>query len=233
MTRQRELWERKLDTVEEYLREQRAASSSNSSEPPQSPTRQPQRRQPISEGVEMTETQQISKPTETSLRVERTFDASPEDVFDAWTNPEVLRRWWRPNPAWSTPVAEVDLRVGGRYRISMEDPETGPSITAGGEYSEVSRPRRLVYSWQWEEDDGRLGHAEHRSGGLPRRWRRRAHDRRARALGLDLRGIARLAHARLGGDPRDARGTRARERGAHVLKHRRSAACPDLDGEEI
>jgi uncharacterized protein YndB with AHSA1/START domain len=107
----------------------------------------------------MTETQQISKPTETSLRVERTFDASPEEVFDAWTNPEVLRRWWRPNPAWSTPVAEVDLRVGGRYRISMEDPENGTKHTAGGEYSEVSRPRRLVYSWQWEEEDGRLGHA--------------------------------------------------------------------------
>jgi uncharacterized protein YndB with AHSA1/START domain len=107
----------------------------------------------------MTETQQLSKPTETSLRVERTFDASPEDVFDAWTNPEVLRRWWRPNPSWTTPVAEVDLRVGGRYRISMEDPESGTKHTAGGEYSEVSRPRRLVYSWQWEEEDGRLGHA--------------------------------------------------------------------------
>ncbi len=107
----------------------------------------------------MTETQQISKPTETSLRVERTFDASPEEVFDAWTNPEVLRRWWRPNPAWTTPVAEVDLRVGGRYRISMEDPENGSKHTAAGEYSEVSRPERLVYSWQWEEEDGRLGPA--------------------------------------------------------------------------
>jgi uncharacterized protein YndB with AHSA1/START domain len=107
----------------------------------------------------MTETQQISKPTETSLRVERTFDAPREDVFDAWTNPEVLRRWWRPNPAWSTPVAEVDLRVGGRYRISMEDPESEAKHTACGEYTEVSRPQRLVYSWQWQEDDGRLGHA--------------------------------------------------------------------------
>ena len=149
----------------------------------------------------------ISKPTETSLRVERTFDASPEEVFDAWTNPEVLRRWWRPNPAWSTPVAEVDLRVGGRYRISMEDPESGTKHTAGGKYSEVSRPQRLVYSWQWEQDDGRLGHASTVDGGLPRRGGR-AHDGRARALGPRLRGIARLAHARLGGDPGDAPGTR-------------------------
>lgn len=98
-------------------------------------------------------------PTETSLRIERTYDAHAEEVFDAWTNPEVLRRWWRPNPAWTTPVAEVDLRVGGRYLISMEDPESGSKHTAGGEYSEVNRPRRLVYSWQWEQEDGQFGPA--------------------------------------------------------------------------
>ena len=61
--------------------------------------------------------------SETSLRVERTYDASPEEVFDAWTNPEVLRRWWAVHPEGTTPIAEVDLRVGGRYRLSMESPE--------------------------------------------------------------------------------------------------------------
>lgn len=101
---------------------------------------------------------EMTKPTDTSLRIERTFDAPSEEVFDAWTNPEVLRRWWRPNPAWVTPVAEVDLRVGGRYRISMEDPESGTRHTAGGEYNEISRPRRLVYTWQWEQADGQAGH---------------------------------------------------------------------------
>lgn len=108
--------------------------------------------------TEMTETTATTKPTETSLRVERTFDASVEEVFDAWTNPEVLRRWWKPNPAWVTPLAEVDLRVGGRYRVGMEDPENGTKHTAAGEYSEVSRPTRLVYSWQWEQGGGQSGH---------------------------------------------------------------------------
>jgi uncharacterized protein YndB with AHSA1/START domain len=102
---------------------------------------------------------EITKPNETSLRLQRTYDAPAEDVFDAWTNPEVLRRWWKANPAWITPVAEVDLRVGGRYRISMEDPESGKKYTAGGEYSEVSRPNRLVYSWQWEQENGELSHS--------------------------------------------------------------------------
>jgi uncharacterized protein YndB with AHSA1/START domain len=94
--------------------------------------------------------------SETSLRVERSYDASPEEVFDAWTNPEVLRRWWAVHPDGSTPIAEVDLRVGGRYRLSMESPD-GERHTVQGEYHEVDRPHRLVYSWQWELDAGGLG----------------------------------------------------------------------------
>ncbi|HTA31894.1 MAG TPA: SRPBCC domain-containing protein [Solirubrobacteraceae bacterium] len=101
----------------------------------------------------------MSATDSTTLRLERTFDAPAEDVFDAWTNPEVLRRWWGPGPTWRTPVAEVDLRVGGRYRLSMEDPDVGTSLTVTGEYREVRRPERLVYSWSWEED----GHAGHES----------------------------------------------------------------------
>jgi len=61
--------------------------------------------------------------SDTSLRIERSFDATPEEVFDAWTSPEVLRRWWAAHPQGSTPVAEVDLRAGGRYRLSMESPD--------------------------------------------------------------------------------------------------------------
>jgi uncharacterized protein YndB with AHSA1/START domain len=56
------------------------------------------------------------------LRIQRTFDAPVERVFDAWTSEEVLRRWLRGMPGWETPTAEVDLRVGGRIRIVMRDP---------------------------------------------------------------------------------------------------------------
>jgi uncharacterized protein YndB with AHSA1/START domain len=94
--------------------------------------------------------------SETSLRIERSYDASPEEVFDAWTNPEVLRRWWAVHPQGTTPVAEVDLRPGGRYRLSMQGPD-GERHTVQGEYHEVDRPNRLVYSWQWELDAGGLG----------------------------------------------------------------------------
>lgn len=93
----------------------------------------------------------------TALRLERTFQASAEDVFDAWTSPEVLRRWWIADSSWRAPVAEVDLRVGGEYTLSMEDPATGARHTVRGEYQEVRRPERLVYSWSWELDAGGQG----------------------------------------------------------------------------
>jgi uncharacterized protein YndB with AHSA1/START domain len=100
----------------------------------------------------------MSASDSTILRVRRTFDARAEEVFDAWTNPEVLRRWWGANPSWRTPVADVDLRVGGHYRLSMEDPDAGTVHTVVGEYQEVRRPRRLVYSWCWEQGGEVTGH---------------------------------------------------------------------------
>ncbi len=100
----------------------------------------------------------MSELTATDLRLERTIEASPEEAFDAWTNPEVLRRWWAADPTWVTPIAEVDLRVGGRYRLSMEDPVSGTTHTVVGEYREVQRPERLVYSWSWERSDGQPDH---------------------------------------------------------------------------
>jgi uncharacterized protein YndB with AHSA1/START domain len=100
----------------------------------------------------------VTETDSTGMCLERTFAASAEEVFDAWTDPEVLRRWWAAGPDWRTPVAEVDLRVGGRYRLSMEDPATGAQHTVGGEYREVRRPQRLVYSWSWEQDGQEPAH---------------------------------------------------------------------------
>jgi uncharacterized protein YndB with AHSA1/START domain len=88
------------------------------------------------------------------LRLERTFSAPAEAVFDAWISPEVLRRWWPAGTNWETPVAEVDPRVGGRLRLVMRSPE-GEEFGGSGEYLEIDRPKRLVYSWTW---DGHAGH---------------------------------------------------------------------------
>lgn len=94
----------------------------------------------------------IETQGEIELRVSRRFEASRERVFDAWTNPEVLRRWWAAGESWDTPLAEVDLRPGGRYRLSMRDPASGAVHTVAGEYTEVEPPERLAYSWAWESE---------------------------------------------------------------------------------
>jgi uncharacterized protein YndB with AHSA1/START domain len=85
------------------------------------------------------------------VRIERTFDAPAEDVFDAWTSVEVIKRWFRPAEGWQEPSAEVDLRVGGRIRVVMRDPSGAP-VEASGEYTEIDRPNRLAFTWTFDDD---------------------------------------------------------------------------------
>jgi uncharacterized protein YndB with AHSA1/START domain len=86
------------------------------------------------------------------LRIERTFNAPVDRVFEAWTSEEVLRRWLHAGPDWETPTAEVDLRVGGRIRVAMRDTSDGSEWGATGEYTIVEPPHRLVFTWVWDED---------------------------------------------------------------------------------
>ena len=85
------------------------------------------------------------------VRIERTFDAPAEAVFDAWTSAEVLRRWFHVAPDWETPEAEVDLSVGGKVRVAMRRPD-GTRFGASGEYTEINRPHRLAMTWTFEDD---------------------------------------------------------------------------------
>jgi uncharacterized protein YndB with AHSA1/START domain len=85
------------------------------------------------------------------VRIERTFAASAEDVFDAWTSPEVMRRWFHCAHDWATPEAEVDLHVGGKVRVVMRKPD-GTEVEAQGEYTLIDRPHRLVMTWSFDDD---------------------------------------------------------------------------------
>jgi uncharacterized protein YndB with AHSA1/START domain len=84
------------------------------------------------------------------VRIERTFQATAEEVFDAWTNEEVIRRWFRPQSGWREPSAEVDLRVGGAIRVVMRTPD-GEPVGAGGEYTLIERPHRLAFTWTFDD----------------------------------------------------------------------------------
>jgi uncharacterized protein YndB with AHSA1/START domain len=94
-------------------------------------------------------------PTAEVLRLERTYEASAEAVFDAWTNEAVLRRWFHVGSDWETTEASVDLRVGGAVRVVMYDPHEERAHGGGGHYTEVERPRRLAFTWVWDDDEER------------------------------------------------------------------------------
>jgi uncharacterized protein YndB with AHSA1/START domain len=95
-------------------------------------------------------------PDAAPLRLERTFNASAEEVFEAWTSAEVLSRWWPAGSDWETPVAEVEARVGGSLRLVMRSPD-GEEFGGRGEYVEITRPERLVFTWTWDGHEGHEG----------------------------------------------------------------------------
>lgn len=97
----------------------------------------------------------MSTETSTALVVSRVIQANPETVFRAWTEPEQLKKWSAPE-SMEVAVADVDLSIGGRYRIRMRSPE-GEEYNAVGSYRVIEPPTRLVYTWQWEEKEHDVG----------------------------------------------------------------------------
>ena len=89
---------------------------------------------------------------ETTLRITRTFAAPQQKIFDAWTQAEKLIHWLcRVSAQHKTKIVELDLRVGGRYRLEGTTPE-GENYVLSGLYREIKPPERLVFTWHWETD---------------------------------------------------------------------------------
>ena len=87
-----------------------------------------------------------------TLVVRRQIKATPEKLFAAWTRPELLMCWWGPEGV-ACPAAEIDLRVGGSYRIANRFPD-GNIIWIAGMFEEIDAPRRLVYTWKLDSQTG-------------------------------------------------------------------------------
>lgn len=88
-----------------------------------------------------------SAQAQTSLRMTRLIKARREKVFEAWTRPEIVKQWMGPGPVTVTRVL-ADARVGGSYRIEMDN--AGTKYVTFGEYLEVVPNRKLVFTWGWE-----------------------------------------------------------------------------------
>jgi uncharacterized protein YndB with AHSA1/START domain len=93
---------------------------------------------------------QVSTPSDRELAMTRVFDAPRAMVFDAWTKPELLRRWLGVFGSWTFAVCEVDLRVGGKYRFVWRGKD-GNEMGMGGVYREIVRPERIVCTEKFDD----------------------------------------------------------------------------------
>ena len=86
----------------------------------------------------------------TMLKISRTYGAPRERVFRAWTESEQLKKWFAVGEGFTTPIAEVNLIVGGKYRLGMQAPGDDGILIVIGEYKQINPPERLVFTWRWE-----------------------------------------------------------------------------------
>jgi uncharacterized protein YndB with AHSA1/START domain len=86
--------------------------------------------------------------TKPSLALNRHYPVAPEKVWRAWTDAEAVKRWWGPGPGEPVSLAELDVRVGGRFRIVFGGPD-GKMHECAGVYKEVVANRKLVFTWHW------------------------------------------------------------------------------------
>ena len=96
------------------------------------------------------------RKSEREVVVTRSFDAPPRIVFEAWTRPELLQRWWAPKSIGVSFVScEADVRTGGSYRFVFSHPSSPEPMAFFGRYIEVTPPSRLV----WTNEEGGEGGA--------------------------------------------------------------------------
>jgi uncharacterized protein YndB with AHSA1/START domain/effector-binding domain-containing protein len=96
-------------------------------------------------------TLEIASRGELEILMTRVFDAPRALVFDAFTRPELVRRWLLGPEGWTMPVCSIELRVGGGYRYEWRNENDGTTMGVRGVYREIERPSRLVHTERFDE----------------------------------------------------------------------------------
>ncbi len=96
------------------------------------------------------DTFEVSTPTDHEIHVARDFHAPRQLVFDAFTKPELVRRWLLGPPGWTMPVCEIDLKVGGAYRYVWRKAGVN-DMGMGGIFREIVSPERVVATEKFDE----------------------------------------------------------------------------------
>lgn len=85
-----------------------------------------------------------------NLNMKKIYNGPSGLVFEAWTNPEIIKKWFSPDGKWVAAVAEMNVSVGGKYKIEMHSPDNRTWIVYG-EYKEVEMNKKLVFTWSTED----------------------------------------------------------------------------------
>ncbi len=93
----------------------------------------------------------LTRTPETTIRLTKTIAAPVEKVFEAWITPEHMPDWYAPTDDYTTPVAEVEPRVGGKHRIGMKHKDRDYTNLVTGQYCRIEAPNVLSFTWTWEE----------------------------------------------------------------------------------
>jgi len=87
----------------------------------------------------------------TRLEISRVIKASPDRVYAAWTDPAQMKRWFGPENV-QTRELTADARVGGTFRWDLTNSD-GEEMTMLGEFRELQPDKKIVFTWQWQDDE--------------------------------------------------------------------------------
>lgn len=90
------------------------------------------------------------------LKIRHRCRAPRHVVFDLWTDPTHLVKWFHP-PGWEMHVAELQMEAGGRFRLGFREEGSTDRVYVGGVYEEITPPERIVMTWTWEDPDPHAG----------------------------------------------------------------------------
>jgi uncharacterized protein YndB with AHSA1/START domain len=94
---------------------------------------------------------EVTTPTDREIVTTRVFDAPRELVFDAFTKPELVKRWLLGPDGWSLAVCDIDLRVGGAFRYVWRNDADGQEFVVSGVYLDIVRPERIVHTERFDD----------------------------------------------------------------------------------
>ncbi len=89
--------------------------------------------------------------SEIKLVINKQINAPVEQVYQAWTDPEIIKQWFGPGPIMQVPRAEVNLQVGGEYLIHLHNPEENSDHIVSGQYEQIIPNEKIVFNWKWHD----------------------------------------------------------------------------------